>query len=373
MGEGLYIHVPFCRRRCAYCGLPSTQGRLDLVPAYLEALAVEARRRLPGRVFHTLFIGGGTPSVLGVDGLETLFATVVGEATLVPGAEASVEVNPESFSPGVAAVLRRCGVTRISLGAQAMDDEGLAALGRLHRRGDVDAAAKLILGEGFSSWSLDLIAGWPGQDVGRWRATLDAACALEPDHLSVYLWHREYGTAHDRALRAGRLAEVDDEAAASMYYEAKDVLEARGYEHYEISNFARPGHRCLHNLTYWRGGSYCGLGAGAASHEDGRRFTNLRSPERYVERVREGRVPSGRAEHLGHSRKWRESLVLALRLLEPVSLEGLCPSPGAATVSSARCALRGCVDEGLVDEDGTGFVLSRRGLILANEVMARVV
>jgi len=373
VGEGLYIHVPFCRRRCRYCALPSTEGRLSEIDDYIRAIGIEARRRCQGRSFDTVFIGGGTPTVLSAKQLDTMLSAIFRWSVRAEGCEVTVEANPESLDEEKLAVLLSHGVNRISLGVQSFDDESCSFLGRLHRGPDAVAAVNLLQRMGIGRISLDLLCGYPGNTAVAWDETLHKALSLRPEHLSVYLYHQEAGTPLDDDIEQGRVSALNEDEQIHRYYQAKETLEASGYEHYEISNFALPGARSRHNVRYWYGGDYCGIGAGAASHELGERFVNVADPADYVRLIDDDRFGWRERERLDAKAKWRENLMLRLRMLDPVLLTDVLPIPGKTVVDETLAELRNCVDEGLLHESSRGFCLSHQGLILSNEVFVRVI
>ena len=373
MTEGLYVHIPFCKRRCAYCGLPSTAGRQSELDSYIEALLAEAHVRCASRKFSTLFLGGGTPSIMSPGQLERLFAGLAEVALLEAEAEVSIEVNPDTVTPQWVEVLRKTPVNRVSIGVQSFVEEECAALGRLHSPAQAEKAFGLLREAGFDNLSLDLIAGFPGHSLANFKKSLERALALGPEHMSLYLYHREDETAFDEALTAGELCEADEDEQVEMYYYMREFLLAQGFEHYEISNFARPGRLCKHNLNYWLGGDYCGLGAGAASHENGARFSNVYDPRDYVGLMVSAGAAIYEREELEPGPKWRESMMLRLRLLQPTDLSTVLPRPDSATFEDVRKTLSQCAKEGLVEKSGETFVLSTRALTVANEVLARVI
>ena len=373
MTEGLYVHIPFCKRRCAYCGLPSTAGRQAELDSYLASLLIEAQKRCVGRTFSTLFLGGGTPSILSPQQLTGLFEGLLSVIELSPEAEVSIEVNPDTVTSEWVDALGKTPVNRVSIGVQSFVEKECKHLGRLHTPQQAEEAFGLLRRAGQNNISLDLIAGFPTHTLHSFKTSLSRACALEPEHLSLYLYHREDGTLYDEKLSAGALCEVDEDEQAEMYYVMREYLMAHGYEHYEISNFARPGRQCKHNVNYWVGGEYCGLGAGASSHEDGARFSNVLDPRDYAQMMTHTGDAVAEREELPLARKWRETMMLRLRLLRPTDLSSVKPLPDSATFEDVKRTLSQCAKEGLVDEVGEKFVLSTRALTVANEVLARVI
>jgi putative oxygen-independent coproporphyrinogen III oxidase len=360
---GVYIHVPFCAVRCDYCDFATWTDRGHLIDAYVDACVTDVSRRARRgelRPATSVFFGGGTPSLLPADRL----ARILDAVPLVADAEVTVECNPDSVDPAKLTAYRRAGVSRLSFGMQSVRPHVLASLGRTHEPANVTRAVEGARAAGFESFNLDLIYGTPGESLGDWRATLDAALALEPPHVSAYALTVEPGTPLGRRVASGAQPAPDDDAQADKYEVAEGALRAAGLEWYEVSNWARAGYECRHNLLYWGQGDYLGVGCAAHGHTAGRRWWNVRTPERYVERVSAGRSTEAGAEELDAGHRDEERLVLALRTRQ-----------GAAVAASGRAARE--VDElaaqGLLTRLGSRVVLTCRGRLLATEVTARLV
>lgn len=322
----------------------------DYVDACIEELR-QAGATGEVRRATSLFVGGGTPSRLPVADLVRLIRAV----DLLPGAEVTVECNPESTTAELLAGLAGAGVTRVSLGAQSLIDSVLASLGRSHRPGAVGRAARLVAEARIPSFNLDLIYGAAAESDADWRATLRAVLALDPrpTHVSAYALTVERGTP----LAGDPDRHPDDDVQAGRYETADDLLEAAGLSWYEISNWALPGHECRHNQLYWHGGEYKGIGCAAHSHLAGRRSWNLASPERYIRAVRDGRSPTAGAELLEGTPRALELLALALRTRTGVPSSAIADDPALS---------------GLVERAGQQVILTRRGRLLANEVALRL-
>ena len=299
----------------------------------------------------SVYFGGGTPSLLP----SPLLASVLAAVCRVPGAEVTVECNPDDVTPERLDAYGEAGVTRISLGVQSLVPRVLDGLGRSHGAAAAVAAARLVACAGFSSWSVDLIFGAAGESLDDWRATLDGVAALDPPHVSAYALTVEPGTP----LAADPGRHPDDDDQADKYVLADEVLGRAGLRPYEVSNWARPGHRCRHNLLYWAQGDYRGIGCAAHSHVAGRRWWNVRTPERYVEAVGAGRSPEAAGEVLEDEERRREALQLALRTADGV------PATSLADHDRERLV-------GLVEVRGDRVVLTRRGRLLCNEVAVRL-
>ena len=342
--------MPFCARRCDYCAFATWTDRSHLMERYAAACVAElAAARLPPA--SSVYVGGGTPSLLPAPVLAEVLAAVFRR----PHAEVSVECNPDDVTHERLDAYLAAGVTRISLGAQSLRPHVLAGLGRSHDPAVAVAAAGLVAGAGFSSWSMDLIYGGAGETTDDWLATVDAVVALGPPHVSAYALTVEPGTP----LAADPDRHPDDDDQANKYVAVDEALGRAGLRSYEVSNWARPGHECRHNLLYWAGGDYRGIGCAAHSHAGGRRWWNVRTPERYIEAVRSGHSPEAASETLGPAERRRERLQLALRTAEGV--------PTDALADEDRPAL-----EGLVEDRGGRVVLTRRGRLLCNEVALRL-
>jgi oxygen-independent coproporphyrinogen-3 oxidase len=362
-----YIHVPFCVHRCGYCNFTLIANRPDLVDRYLLALERELSWLGSPQPVETLFIGGGTPTYLSPHELERLMQIVLMWFRPLEGYEFSVEANPSGLDVDRIAVLARHGVTRISLGAQSFDRSKLRMLERDHTATDIRRSVDLARRR-LRSVSLDLIFGAPGETLASWRYDLDAALGLSPDHASTYGLTYERGTTFwGRRLR-GELKSLDEEAERAMYAEAIDRLTAGGFEHYEVSNFARPGRRCRHNEVCWAGRPYFAAGPGAARYIGGRRELNHRSTTTWMARVMAGRSPVAEAEELSAEDRAREALVLGLRRLEGVSRDQFARSTGFEIDRIVAQPLARYVNLGMLcDRDGR-VQLTREGLFVSDAI-----
>ncbi|MCB1260780.1 MAG: radical SAM family heme chaperone HemW [Acidimicrobiales bacterium] len=347
---GVYLHIPFCAHRCDYCAFATWDDRPHLLEPYLAALGreidVAVAAGLPPAT--TVFLGGGTPSLLTGAQLGALLARV----PLAADAEVTVEANPETITAQRCAGYLSVGVTRMSLGVQALVPATLVSLGRRHDPAVAVDAARIVAAAGFASWNLDLIYGAAGESLDDWRRTVEAAAALAPPHVSAYALTVERGTP----LAAAPERHPDDDDQADKYVVVDDVLTDAGLGWYEISNWARPGHECRHNGLYWRQGDYAGFGCGAHGHRRGRRSWNVRSIERYLAAVEAGRSPEAGAEELDDETRAIEALQLALRLRAGVAASAL---PADAL---------GPADGALVERSDGRARLTRQGRLLANEV-----
>ncbi len=362
-----YIHVPFCQHRCGYCNFTLVAGRDDLIEAYLQALERELSWLGEPHEVDTLFFGGGTPTHLPVKQLERLLEVVRRWFPLAAGGELSVEANPIDLNEAKSLVLAKAGVTRVSLGAQSFHDWKLGLLERDHC--DLDIVASVESVRRFArSISLDLIFGVPGESLADWKQDLQAGMALAPDHISTYGLTFEKGTAFWSRLTHGELTRVHEETERHMYEAAIDTLTAAGYEHYEVSNFARPGHRCRHNETYWTGGGYYAAGPGASRFVGGRRETNHRSTTTYISRVLAGESPVGDTEELAPEDAARERLVFGMRRLEGIDIGEFATATGYFVDQLGGLALTRMIERGLLQQEAGRLRLTREGLLVSDAI-----
>ena len=352
---GVYVHIPFCRSRCDYCAFATYTDRDHLMEAYATACITEveqavSRERIPPAT--SVFFGGGTPSRLDAD----LLVSILDAIPRSIGAEVTVECNPEDADPERLAAYREAGVTRISLGVQSTVPHVLAGLGRRHGQEAATRAAEVVAGAGFESWGMDLIIGGAGETDDDWEQSLHDVMGLTsaPPHISAYSLTVEPGTP----LAAQPNRHPDDDVQARRYEMAEEILAAAGYRWEEISNWSLPGHGCRHNRLYWDQGDYRGIGSAAHSHRDGRRWWNVRTPDRFVKEIRAGKSATAGEELLSSEQRRFESLALGLRTPSGVPVDALPDDPDL---------------EGLVDRVGGRAVLTVRGRLLANAVTTRLV
>ncbi len=307
---GLYLHIPFCHARCGYCDFVTFTGKEDQRDRYVTALCQEIHA-YPSQPASTVFFGGGTPSVLEGSHISQMLHTLQAHFALDPDAEVTMEANPESITPEKLDAWRKAGVNRLSIGLQAYEDGLLKAMGRLHTVQEFETAYQAARAAGFDNLNIDLIYGFPGQTLEAWKATLSASISLEPEHLSLYALGIEEHTPFGAAG-----VEVNADLQAAMYAAARERLPAKDYQQYEISNFAKPGKECRHNLIYWRGQNYLGLGVGAVGCVDGLRWENHKNLLSYYKDIKAGRLPRQSEEPLCLKTQKFERLMLGLRLRE---------------------------------------------------------
>ena len=358
---GLYVHVPFCLTRCGYCDFNAHAGLDALKSPYVEALRREADTTAEegaGVRFASIFLGGGTPTTLPPSDIARLLGHLRGRFDVESDAEVTCEANPDTVDRSSLVGLREAGITRLSLGVQSFDPSTLRALERIHsadsaRRAYADARAA-----GFDDVNLDLIYGANGETLDGWRRTLDEAVGLRPDHLACYALTIEPGTPLGAKVAAGTVPAPDPDLQAAMFEHTCERLAEAGYRHYEVSNWARPGRESVHNLGYWEGRPYLGLGAGAHSYRDRRRWWNVRPPTRYIELAGSGRSPVAGEERLTEDEARLERILLGIR-----SADGL---PADEVPEHAARML---VERGLASLSQERFVLTERGMLLANEAV----
>lgn len=379
---GFYLHVPYCATRCGYCDfntytateLRGTGGVLASRDNYAEMLIEEIRlaRKVLGddpREVGTVFVGGGTPTLLAADDLVRMLDAVRDTFGLAPDAEVTTEANPESVDPGYLATLREGGFTRISFGMQSARQHVLRILDRTHTPGRPEACVAEARAAGFEHVNLDLIYGTPGESDEDWRASLDAAIGAGPDHISAYALIVEESTRLAGRIRRGEIPMTDDDEHADRYLLAEDVLTAAGYTWYEVSNWAAsPAARCRHNELYWRGADWWGAGPGAHSHVGGVRWWNVKHPGAYAAALAQGRSPGAGREVLTDEDRRVERILLELRLRDGVPLSLLRPEGLAA---SRRALADGLLEPGPYEEGRAALTL--RGRLLADAVVRDLV
>ncbi len=378
-GDGLYLHVPFCERKCLYCDFYSIESG-SLMTRFLDALRTEIALQDRGRDarFGTIFLGGGTPSLLSPSQLERVLVTLNAEFRIGPGAEVTVEVNPGTVDAAKLAAYRALGVNRLSIGIQSFDPAELEFLTRIHDREEAIGCVQATGAAGFENFSIDLMYALPGQTWEQWRRTLEQALALDPPHISAYGLIVEDGTPLAKMVASGQVSPAPAEREAELYERTMAMLEAHGYEHYEVSNYARPGFRSRHNENYWKHGRYLGFGPSAHSfwHSGpgaggGERWWNIRDLTEYLRRLERGEMPVGAGEALGTDALLTERVFLGLRS-DGVDLDLLEQSFGPGFERSSAGLIAGLVGEGLVVQEGRKLRLTQRGFPLCDEIALRL-
>ncbi len=374
----LYIHVPFCRRKCHYCSFYSEcvkgheSGLLtaDYARTVWNEIAYWSERlNLPN--IESVFFGGGTPSLLSPDIVAKMIERVRRFFMVAPGAEISFEANPESIGAvGQLESLRQAGVTRLSIGVQSFDDRDLTVLGRLHSARQAREVFLAARRAGFDSINIDLMWGLPGQTVKSWLKVLDQACVLSPDHISAYCLTLDPGLPLTREVESGALSLPDDDVLSEMFVKTREKLANSGYDGYEIANFARPGHRCRHNIGYWRGEDYLGLGPGATSTINSLRWTNPPSLDIWQRNVNERVLPE--AETLCAETRSKERLMLGLRMSEGLDLSAWLKEWPGEEPASLLALLPLLEEQGLVLRSRERISLTVKGMLVSNLILERL-
>ncbi len=365
-----YVHVPFCVHRCGYCDFTLIAGRNDLIASYLEGLQREIDQ-IPGipHEVDTLFLGGGTPSHLPQRDLQRLFSMLREAFPLSQGGEFSLEANPSGFSPDKVTVMQTAGINRISLGVQSFDPVVLKMLERDHTPDDIEAAIELARSI-TPNVGIDLIFGVPGQTEQTWEATLDAAIALQPNHISTYGLTFEKGTSFWNRRESGTLMPVDDDIERRMYQTVIERLTSEGWVHYEISNFAKPSFECRHNMVYWRAMPYFGVGPGAASYIDGLRRTNSRSVVGWIRSALSGEAVEAEEDTLDPLTRAREAVMLGLRMTAGIDVAEFRRTFGHDPITLGGEPARRFLETGWLEIEQGRLRLTREGLFMADTVMA---
>lgn len=370
----LYVHVPFCQKRCMYCDFATFTGQDHQMGAYVDAVAQEIERRcghLGRPPAQTIFLGGGTPSLLPPALLERLLDALQQYFTLDPRAEVTMEANPGTLSERHLRAARSLGINRLSFGVQSLNDRKLRFLGRIHTAAEAIEGFAMARRCGFDNLSGDLIYALPGQNLADCRQTLDGLLALDLPHISLYALTPEEGTPLWRSLERGELALPPGDRAAEMYEWARDTLEAHGYRHYEISNWARPGWESRHNLAYWVQTPYLGFGVSAHGYFDGERRGNVRGLAGYLQRIESGRDPAASAETIDQERARSDGMIFGLRLIEGVERAYYRRRYGADPLDLWRDEIDTLQAQGLLAVSPERIALTREAHLLGNYVWER--
>jgi putative oxygen-independent coproporphyrinogen III oxidase len=358
---GIYVHIPFCLTRCGYCDFNAYAELDELKPSYLKSLLAEAALAAPawsGVTFESVFMGGGTPTTMRPADLAGLLDHLRDRFVVTADAEVTTEANPDTVDRPSLAALLKAGFDRLSMGAQSFDPTVLAALERVHSPDSVRRAFSDARAAGYSNINLDLIYGADGETIGSWEETLGQTIALAPEHISAYALTVEPATPLGRAIAAGKTPAPDPDLQADMFAMACELLAQDGYGHYEISNWAKPGYECRHNLGYWERRPYVGLGAGAHSYRDNARWWNVRPPQEYIETVVRGELPIGGAESLEPQDTYLEEVFLRLRTLRGIPSSWIDDDRADPFIQS-----------GLLVEEFDSLVPTERGMLLLNELV----
>jgi len=368
----LYIHFPFCRRRCSYCSFVSYQGRESDIPEYVKALKKELVLRAAGQRVSSIYFGGGTPSLLSPEQIHELLSVIPSHCTVDEASEVTLEANPGTVDEPHLADIMKLGINRLSLGVQSLDDGELALLGRIHTAAEAGDAVRLARNAGFTNLSLDLIYGLPGQTLSSWHRTLDELIGLSPEHISLYPLTLEADAPMRLAIQRAEVPPIDPDLTADQYELAQDTLAAHGYHHYEISNWAKGGYECRHNLVYWHNLPYLGIGVAAHSYIHGHRLANTTDLDSYLNAFSSNLPPAWELdEEIGPELQLSETVILGLRLSEGVCLEGIRSRFGIDLLKHYSQQVDETAALGLLEYSGQRIRLTRRGRLLGNEVFWR--
>ncbi len=376
----LYLHVPFCHTRCHYCDFNTYAGLLPLRAPYVRALLNEIE--LAGqsvlypdgspRRARTIFFGGGTPSLLTVPQITRLLTACYRSFAIDADAEITLEANPGTLDQQQLVGIHAAGINRLSMGAQSFDAYLLKTLGRIHTPDEIEQAVHFARAAGFTSINLDFMFGLPEQTMQHWQETLAQALILRPEHLSLYSLIIEEGTLFHSWTEEGRITPADEDLCADMYEYADALLQAEGYINYEISNWALPGHQSRHNLTYWQNLPYIGMGAGAYSSFQGRRYSNERSPQEYIRILKTHRLPEVESETIEQAQAMAETAFLALRTALGLHLPTFEERFGQPFSTFVGDRLHLVEEAGLLEQADGWLRLSKRGRLLGNAVFLRL-
>jgi len=372
-GFGVYVHIPFCRHRCHYCDFNTYEGQESLHLAYVDALVADIENRDPGgRSATSIFFGGGTPTLLPATEAGSILRAVAHNIGVDAGAEVTIEANPETVDEAKFVALLEAGFNRVSIGVQSLAPEVLARLGRTHSPERALEAVDAARRAGFEEVNADLIYGSPWESTSDWRTSLDGVVAAGPEHISAYALTVEDGTPMHTLVASGRAPDVDPDIQAERHELASEVLAAAGYERYEVSNWAKPGHASRHNVLYWSAGDYLGLGAGAHGHDNGRRYWNERLPRDFVTRVSSRSSTECGSELLDAGTRSGEAMMLGLRLASGVRLDEFTLRYGREWLDDHAAVVAELEAAGLLEHSEGWLRLSAGSTLIANDVLCRL-
>lgn len=377
MNFGVYIHIPFCRTKCNYCGFISRPWQEELAERYWRAVVREIEAFFNARpewnAAATIYFGGGTPSLVPASHIRQILEACRRQFEIPADCEMSLEANPGTLTKEKAREYRAAGINRISMGAQTFDDRELVAIGRVHTSDQISESLALLRNEGFDNLNLDLILGLPGQTREGWLANLNRIVELRPPHISVYMLDLDPKAPLYHAVSKGLYSVPDDDAVCDWYLESIDQFEHYGYEQYEISNFALSGYACRHNLRYWERQPVLGFGVGSHSFDGRSRYANLPKLGAYMNRVESEESPIEWKRQIEETEQLQENLFLRLRLNKGIDWDLIRREYGDKKVSSYESSLRFMSDSGLVEWSNSHVRLTPRGMLLSNEVFQEFV
>lgn len=371
--HSLYIHIPFCEKKCNYCDFNSIGYASEYANKYIDAVATELEERKDGFNFKTVYIGGGTPTSLSNEQLDRLLKIISKHLDQDLLEEYTIEANPGTLDEEKIDILKQHKINRISLGVQSFHDRTLKLLGRIHSAKEAKRAFMLLREGGFTNINIDLIYGCPGQSLEEWSEDLETVCVLEPEHVSAYCLSYEEGTPLSKDLDKDIVKRLDERYELSMYKLAKRFLKKKGYKHYEISNFASDGMMCRHNIVYWRNEGYLGIGAGAFSYINRCRSSNERDVQGYIEAINSKGTATCFTEQLLPEKRAGETLVMTLRMLSGITTEEFLNSTGFDLLLMYGEKITRLVEMGLLSFNGKRLRLTQKGLCVADSVMVEFV
>lgn len=391
MPEFLYIHIPFCIQKCIYCDFFSVSYDEPLARKYVDALCKELiLKKDSAKISKTIYIGGGTPSLLPNDCFRQLFNCLRNNFDFSSSAEITVEANPGTINESKINTMLSLGVNRLSIGIQSFNNDELKTLGRIHSSEDASRSIEIIKKEGINNFSVDLMYGIPGQTMDSWHNSISTAVGLSPTHISAYELTLEENTPLYKLIQSHKIQMLDEELILEMYNHAIDYFASCGYEHYEISNFALPGFKSTHNLNYWDRGEYIGVGTGAHSFINGRRSNNAKDITRYIEDLNTGIIPEIESAKPASAEALKEFIFLGLRKTEGININELPPfipplSRGDIHTSiphltrgdigeynSFLDASKELIDEGYLEINRGYLALTRKGIVISNTIIVRL-
>ena len=370
---GLYIHIPYCIHKCGYCDFNSHPIKQDEMNHYIHALVAEmkhyAKTYSNTNIIRTIFLGGGTPTTLTVYQLERILKECVSEFTVASDAEITIEANPATIDIEQLKSIRQTGYNRISIGVQSFDKAELKLLDRAHGPEEIHSTVDRARKAGFDNLSLDLMFAVPNQSLSSWESNLNKALEKNPEHLSTYNLTIEQGTAFSKLQSNGKLIMPDDDHQLELYKRTIERLTKKGFHHYEISNFARRGKECKHNITYWENKNTLGLGAGASSYMNGTRFKNINLPAHYIRQVKEKKIAVEHSETLEPRQAMGETIMLGLRLLQGISIHQFEKRFQISFINLFRNIISALKEKELVIIEKDYLRLSQKGLFWADSVI----
>jgi oxygen-independent coproporphyrinogen III oxidase len=375
MPDYLYIHIPFCIKKCLYCDFFSVPYNAQRALNYTDALCKELSLKKDSFLsLKAIYIGGGTPSILPDECLTKLFQSLRDNYHFSPDIEITVEANPGTISESKVQTLLNAGATRFSIGIQSFQDDELNFLGRIHNSGDAIRTIEILIKHGIENFSIDLMYGIPGQTTDSWKASLRNAVELSPTHISTYELTLEENTPLYAIIKSNPIAALDEDLVLEMYNHTIDYLAGHGYEHYEISNFALPGFKCFHNLNYWNGGEYIGVGAGAHSFLNGVRTKNIADVNKYIDGLNSGIIYETESLMITPAESLKEFIFLGLRKTEGINAKDIPPSTvvDREALNKLFDASGELICEGYLELNKGSLRLTRKGIVISNTIIVKL-